>query len=120
MSIASIVPISAEGGTPFSPALSDYATASEGWSETEFRFFATERGSFGGYWRGEPGEVSFEAWPYNEICVIAKGRVAVVDRTGARREFGAGESFFIPKGFVGKWVTIEPTEKVFVALVEGA
>lgn len=44
------------------------------------------------------------------------GMVALVDHTGARREFGAGEAFWVPRGFSGTWETVEPSTKIFVAL----
>ena len=120
MSIASIVPIGPDPTKAFRPSLDDYASATPGWTETEYRSFEVAQRSFGGFWTGEPGEVAFDSWPYNEICVITKGRVAVVDAEGARREFAAGESFFIPAGFAGRWVTVEPSEKIFVAITAAA
>ncbi|MCO5081011.1 MAG: cupin domain-containing protein [Rhizobiaceae bacterium] len=118
MNIDSILPIDPALAKPFVPPTTDYDGVSEGWSETEYRIFETWGGSFGGYWSGEPGEVVFDAWPYNEICVVTKGRVAVVDSDGRRREFGAGQGFFIPAGFTGRWQTIEAAEKFFIAIVD--
>src|SRR5258708_6670877 len=34
--------------------------------------------------------------------------------SNGRREFGSGDAFFIPKGFVGSWITMEPSAKHFV------
>ena len=48
--------------------------------------------------------------------MLLSGRVAVVDLDGGRAEFGPGEAFFIPRGFAGDWVTVEPSRKVFVAV----
>jgi uncharacterized cupin superfamily protein len=103
--------------TAFVPPVSDYDHASDGWQEAEYRAFETANGSFGGYWTGEPGEVSFANWPYNEICLLVKGKVALVDREGGRREFTAGQAFFVPAGFAGRWVTVEPSEKYFIAIM---
>ncbi len=74
---------------PVVPALEDYDDVSEGWNETEFRAFELAGGHFGGYWRGAPGEVYFRSWPYDEVCVITRGRVAIEDNQGRRREFSA-------------------------------
>jgi uncharacterized cupin superfamily protein len=104
-------------GERFVPPLSDYHLLSAEWAEEEFRVFGGAAVSYtGGYWRGEPGAVRFDSWPYDEICVILKGRVAVQDTAGRRKEFGPGEAFHIPQGFQGDWITLEPSEKVFIAV----
>lgn len=99
------------------PPLTDYKRASENWSEAEYRCFsAAAVGALVGFWTGEPGEVSFDAWPYTEVCSILSGRVAL--RDGLRRTvtFGAGEGFIVPQGWCGTWLTLEPASKIFVAL----
>lgn len=101
---------------PVTPDPADYDGVSPGWSETEFRAFELAGGSFGGYWRGASGEVYFKAWPYDEICVVTCGRVALEDHQGRRREFGAGAAFYIPAGFEGRWITLEESEKHFIAI----
>ena len=116
MSIDSIRPITKDGATCVVPPLSDYTSASPDWTEVEYQCFRTAGGSFGGCWEGESGEVSFDRWPYGEACVLLSGRIALVDTSGNRREFGAGEAFYIPVGFSGRWITLEPTKKIFVAI----
>lgn len=117
MSIDDVRVLSEAHGEPFVPPLSDYQVLSPRWSETEYRAFEGGAASYtGGFWAGEPGAVRFDAWPYNEICVIVSGRVALVDEHGGRLEFGPGEAFHVPAGFRGDWVTMEPTRKVFVAV----
>ncbi|MET8053017.1 MULTISPECIES: cupin domain-containing protein [unclassified Streptosporangium] len=109
--------VHAGAGERFVPPLSDYHLLSEEWVEEEFRIFGGAASSYtGGFWTGEPGAVRFDSWPYDEICVILKGRVAVQDAAGRRKEFGAGESFHIPQGFRGDWITMEPSAKVFIAV----
>ena len=104
-------------GNPFVPALTDYIDPSAGWSEAEFRHFdAPANCTVVGYWTGEPGQVSFESWPYTEVCSVLSGKVAVQDQFGKRRDFVAGEGFIVPKGFKGTWVTVEPSRKIFVAI----
>ena len=115
--IETVRAINTETGQRFVPPLSDYQLLSSEWSEVEYRVFGgTATGYTGGYWRGDPGAVRFESWPYDEICFMVKGRVVVRDATGRSREFGPGESFYIPQGFRGDWITLEPSEKVFVAV----
>ncbi|HRD62556.1 MAG TPA: cupin domain-containing protein [Nocardioides sp.] len=91
--------------------------ASPGWVETEWRGFgAEEMRPYGGGWEGQPGSLRLDDYPYDEVCVMLTGMVALVDHTGARREFGAGEAFWVPRGFSGTWETVEPSTKIFVAL----
>ncbi len=93
--------------------------ASENWAESEWRAFGSEEeGCFGGAWEGEPGTLRCDPYPYDEVCVMFNGRVALIDLDGRRREFGAGDAFFVPRHFQGTWETIEPSRKVFVALPE--
>lgn len=98
------------------PSLGGYDGVSEGWREWEHRAQLPRPGVIAGYWTGEPGWVEFISWPYNELCVILTGRVALEDSAGGRREFAAGESFLVPEGFRGRWVTVEPTTKIFVGV----
>lgn len=92
------------------------ADASPDWQETEWRGFGDdEREPFGGAWEGAGGSLRID-YPYDEVCVMLAGRVALIDADGRRREFGAGEAFFVPRGFSGVWETLEPSQKIFVAL----
>lgn len=116
--IEAIKTISAGDTMAYVPPLSDYTSASAGWSETEYRCYETESERVSvGYWEGDPGIVSFEHWPYTEICSILTGRVAVRDTSGATLEFGAGEGFVVPKDWRGEWLTLERSTKFFVAVI---
>lgn len=46
---------------------------------------------------------------------MISGRVALVDLHGGRAEFGPGQVFYVPRGFRGTWITIEPSRKFFFA-----
>jgi uncharacterized cupin superfamily protein len=117
MDITDVVRLSPETGTANVPPIEGYEVLSARWRETEYLAYGGPAKEYtGGFWTGEPGAVRIDPWPYDEICVILGGRVAVADLDGGRAEFGAGEAFFIPQGFAGDWVTIEPTSKVFVAV----
>lgn len=117
MSIDSIRVISQEEGMPFVPPIEQFEVLSETWRECEYRCFETEdKRSLGGVWEGEPGALKLTPWPYDEVCVLLSGRVALQDENGGRREFAAGEAFFVPRTFQGTWETIEPSRKIFVAI----
>ena len=104
-------------GTPFVPPISDYDSASEGWSETKVRCLElSTKHAVVGYWSGEPGRVTFERWPYTEVCCILTGKIALEDTAGGRVEFGAGDNFIVPKDWPGAWLTLETSSKVFLAL----
>jgi uncharacterized protein len=104
-------------GRVFVPPLSDYDTASAGWSETETRCLELDTShAVVGHWSGEPGKVTFDRWPYTEVCSILTGRVALEDLSGERVDFGPGDAFIVPKGWAGAWLTLENSTKVFLAL----
>ena len=103
-------------GTRVVPDPGSYSGASPGWTEEEFRAFELDNGSLGGLWRGEPGQVSFDSWPYTEVCVLLSGHIAIEDESGGRRDFHDGAAFVIPEGFRGTWITVRPTEKIFVGV----
>lgn len=114
--VEAIITLGADEALSFIPPLSDYDDPTPQWEETEYRHLTTpSRETTVGYWKGEPGAVSFASWPYTEICVILSGRVALQDRAGKIIEFGPGEGFVIPVGWSGRWQTLKPTRKIFVA-----
>jgi uncharacterized cupin superfamily protein len=116
MSIEHVTLIQLGAGTAVKPEWPDNM-ASANWTETEYRCFSNKSGSlFGGTWQGEVGELVLEAYPYNEICVMLTGHVALIDSKGGRKDFKAGESFFVPLGFTGTWLTLEPSSKIFIAV----
>jgi uncharacterized cupin superfamily protein len=117
MDISAIRNIATEGGCPHVPPLTDYDACSIGWSEIEYRHFeAASPHVVVGFWSGRPGEITFDSWPYTEICSILSGKVAIRDQKGNRVEFAVGQTFLVPKGFAGDWITIESATKFFVAI----
>jgi uncharacterized cupin superfamily protein len=117
LKIDAIRPLTDQEARRFVPPLSDYKSTSPGWNETEYRQFeASNAKVVVGFWTGAPGEVTLDPWPYTEICSILTGRVAVRDHEGRQVEFNAGQAFMVPQGFVGDWVTLEPSSKIFVAI----
>jgi uncharacterized cupin superfamily protein len=117
MDIRVIKPLTDQAARRFVPSVSDYQAVSPNWSETEYRHYeAPSTNVVVGFWTGAPGKVTLNPWPYTEVCSILSGRVAVRDRQGGQVEFGAGQAFMVPKGFVGDWITLEPASKLFVAI----
>ena len=75
------------------------------YSDPSQQFFAGQWAATRGSWRIHYTE--------HEFCHLLEGRVALTDRTGQRWEFGPGESFVVPAGFVGTWEVIEDCRKVY-------
>jgi hypothetical protein len=73
---------------------------------------ATEQ-FFVGVWRSEPGKWRI-AYTEEEFCLMLEGRSIVTDEAGHAVTVAAGESFVIPRGFVGTWEVVETTVKRFV------
>ncbi|MCO5969329.1 cupin domain-containing protein [Actinoallomurus soli] len=116
MPIEQIQVLAPGSGSPVVPPVSDYAEVTGGWAEVEHRALVSDGRSIAGAWEGEPGAVRIMRWPYDEVCVIQEGRVAIEDTRGHRREFGPGEAFLVPAGFDGWWHTLQRTRKIFVGI----
>ena len=56
-----------------------------------------------GVWEGELGPFAIESHPYDEYCTITAGELVVTDASGKENVFVKGDSFALPKGFVGVW-----------------
>lgn len=65
-----------------------------------------------GVWSCSPG-----TWPIanepTELCTILDGLVAIESKDGLSWEFGVGDSFVLPAGFVGRWTARTAVRKIF-------
>jgi uncharacterized cupin superfamily protein len=68
---------------------------------------------FVGIWRSEPGKWRI-SYTEEEYCQMLEGRSIVTSSTGDAVTVAAGDSFVIPRGFVGTWEVVEATTKRFV------
>lgn len=68
---------------------------------------------FVGIWRSEPGKWRI-SYTEEEFCLMLEGTSVVTSEDGQSVTVRAGESFVIPRGFVGTWEVVEPTTKRFV------
>lgn len=66
-----------------------------------------------GLWRSEPGTWRI-AYTEEEYCHMLEGRSIVTDEAGHAVTVSAGESFVVPRGFVGTWQVVQTTTKRFV------
>jgi uncharacterized cupin superfamily protein len=66
-----------------------------------------------GIWRSEPGK-----WRVNyteeEYCHMLEGVSILTSDSGDAATVKAGDSFVVPRGFVGTWEVIETSRKRFV------
>jgi uncharacterized protein len=68
---------------------------------------------FTGIWHSEPGKWKI-AYTEEEYCLMLAGTSIITDTAGVANTVTAGESFVMPKGFVGTWEVVEATTKRFV------
>lgn len=69
------------------------------------RFFAGTWSSTRGAWRVRYTE--------HELCVMTAGRVRLTSESGLVQEFGPGDAFVVPGGFVGVWEVLEDCTKIY-------
>jgi uncharacterized cupin superfamily protein len=86
-------------GNPLQTLWLDYSDATQ-------QFFA-------GWWRSEPGKWKV-AYTEEEFCQLLHGRCVITGDDGSVLSVGPGDSFVIPRGFVGTWEVVETTTKRFV------
>ena len=67
-----------------------------------------------GVWEAGAGKLFIEDFPFTEYVLMISGRVVVTDKDGSSREFVAGDSFVIPRGWSGVWDVRERMKKQIV------
>jgi len=85
-----------------------------GHPELEVRNFFTDGSQqfFAGRWAASRGKWRVR-YTENELCVMTKGRVVIEGAQGERAQFGPGDAFVIPAGFVGTWEVLEDCAKIY-------
>jgi len=73
-------------------------------------------GSRVAFWASEPGLLRSFNYPIDEFVYVLEGDVVTIDADGTRREFHPGDTFIIPKGWVGTWDMKTPFKKIIVNL----
>lgn len=97
--------------------IADFQKLNYGMDESDWRAAEGKNGIYAvGLWEGKVGALDFPAMPYDEACWVTQGRIALVDGAGGRREFGAGQGYVLPRGFAGRWETLEDAKKFYVVL----
>lgn len=65
-------------------------------------------------WGSEPGALKATDYPIDEFVYVLEGDVVTTDADGTRHEFHPGDSFVIPKGWVGTWDMKTRFKKIIV------
>ncbi len=69
-----------------------------------------------GIWESEAGVVRFDPYPFDELCIVVEGEVALRDASGYQDAFRAGDLFIIRKTFRGLWTMPRRLRKFYVEL----
>ena len=67
-----------------------------------------------GVWRCTEGGWTIASFSVDEVMVILSGRVRLTASDGTVNELAKGDMFFVPKGWSGRWDTLEEMEKAYV------
>ena len=68
---------------------------------------------FVGEWESEVGKWRI-SYTEEEYCQMLEGVSVITDERGHAVTVTAGDSFVVPRGFVGSWEVVRPTRKTFV------
>lgn len=71
-----------------------------------------------GVWQSEVGKWNI-AYTEEEYCQLLEGVSIITDAFGVAERLSAGDSFVIPRGFMGTWEVVKPTRKIYVIYEAG-
>ena len=69
-----------------------------------------------GTWSCTPCDWQIDFHEENEVMLVLSGRVRITGKDEEPRELTKGDVFFIPRGWAGRWETIETMEKLYVII----
>jgi uncharacterized cupin superfamily protein len=55
------------------------------------------------FWESKAGVLKTDNYPMDEFIYVLEGHLVTTDANGTRREFRAGDTFILPKGWAGTW-----------------
>jgi uncharacterized cupin superfamily protein len=73
----------------------------------------SEGGHTGGIWEATPYAERMENYPFNEMAHVLSGRVTITPDGAGPMTFGAGDSYFMQKGFKGRFEVTETLRKYY-------
>ena len=69
-----------------------------------------------GVWRCTPGVWEYDSYEVDEVMLMISGRLRLTDTDGNAVELTKGDMFYIPRGWAGRWETLETMEKMYVII----
>jgi uncharacterized cupin superfamily protein len=66
------------------------------------------------FWESEAGVLRSFNYPMDEFIYVLEGNVVTTDADGTRHEFRVGDTFVLPKGWVGTWDMKTHFKKIIV------
>ena len=79
-----------------------------------WKHYADSSGKFfAGLWSSEVGKWRI-AYTEEEYCQILHGSSIITDAHGNAVTVSAGDSLVVPRGFIGTWEVVAPTQKIYV------
>ena len=91
------------------------AFTSDDHTELNHTFFSTESESIlTGVWECAPCIEEIDRYPVHEMMTVLSGSVTLTDPDGTSETFGAGDTFFIPKGTPCTWQITETLRKFYM------
>ncbi|MFQ5968215.1 MAG: cupin domain-containing protein [Acidimicrobiia bacterium] len=77
--------------------------------------YYSKDGNTTGVWTCSSGRMLEENHAEDEFVTLLSGKLGIIDNEDGREEiFGAGDSFFLPKGSSLTWVVYEPVRKFYM------
>jgi uncharacterized cupin superfamily protein len=75
-----------------------------------------QKGLETGVWRCTPCVWEYDFYEVTEVMVMLSGRLRLTDSDGNATELTKGDVFYIPRGWSGRWETLETMEKFYVII----
>jgi len=69
-----------------------------------------------GVWEAGVSKTYLENYPFTEYVLMISGRLVLTNEDGTEKEYGAGDTFVMPKGWSGIWDIQEPMKKQMVQI----
>ena len=73
----------------------------------------SDGGQTGGIWEATPYAERMENYPFNELATVISGEVVITPDGGVAVTIGAGESYFMQKGFTGRFEVTKTLRKYY-------
>lgn len=74
----------------------------------------TEGAVDSGVWSCTVGAWDETDYAVNEVMVVVDGHLRITDTDGTVHDLKAGDMFFLPKGWAGRWEVVADMKKIYV------